>query len=155
MTETGSQFLAEYVSEIKEKIEDDKNKLITNQVFNFISGSWRVIYLNISLFVTGFAILLIASVFFIDSETIDLLRTASNEDLLGYISTMKTVAYSVSFVALIFIIANSTSRYFRNVKQERLDLEQKELDLYTLIVTIQDELLMRHNLVSKGYNENA
>jgi ABC-type multidrug transport system fused ATPase/permease subunit len=155
MTEIGNRLLAEYVSEVNEKIEDDRNKLIANQALNFVVGICRIVYLNFSLFLSGFSILLLASIFFIDSAAINTLRAASNDEILDYISSIKYLAYVVSFLVLIFIVGNSINRYFRNVKQERLEAEQKHTDLLTLIVTIQDELLIRHKLVNQEYNQNA
>lgn len=154
MTKIGDQLLAEYVSEVNEKIEDDKNKLVASQATNIISGIWRVIVLHFTLFLSGCSMLFVLSILFIDNSTLELLRAASNEELLSYISFIKTLALTIAFIVLIFIVTVSTSRYFRNVKQERLEAEQKHTDLLTLIVTIQDELLIRHKLVNQEHDQN-
>ncbi|MBL4625781.1 MAG: hypothetical protein JKY42_11680 [Flavobacteriales bacterium] len=155
MSKIGMEILNEYVSEVNEQIEDDKLRLYISQGLSIAHSIWRLFLLSINLFFAGALFLMVFFLLSLDNEHLDLLREASNENILSGITQLFflikiMVIFGVLAVALFF----STS-YFRSKKAERRYREQQRADLIETIIQINEEVLLRHGLIKTEENPNG
>jgi len=155
MTQIGNAVLSEYVSEINERIEDDKTRIRVGQVLSTGHSFWRLWSFSLSLFFNGCLVLVVLMLFFIDAETLDMLRIATNEEILSGISTFLGFTTIVAISVLMFITLIGSRRYFHDKKQERLDREQEQADLIQTIIQVNEELLLRHKLIDSEVSNNG
>ncbi len=144
MTNIGTALLNEYVSEVNERIEDDKKKLRLKQGLSNVYSTWRLILLTLTQFFIAFWAIWVIVLMFIDVEMIDTVKSATSEEIVENIETLLTLAS----LAAIFAPALFFMRYFRDRKEERLLREQENANLMTTIVQINEELLLRHGLIN-------
>lgn len=154
MTETGKAILKEYQSEIEERIEDDKNLILNDQLTNIFTGFWRfaITFVNaffVNVVVVGTFILVI-----IDASMIEAYRAASNEDIVGGIKVFFSIVGIIQICIIFIFGVFYYRRYFQDKKQERIDYEAQEERLRALIIEFSEEVLSRHGLIKKGvHNE--
>lgn len=148
MTKIGSSILAEYVNEINEKIQDDNTKIKIHQVFSSAFSIWKIAALALNVFVFGCLFLIVLILITLDAPTLDALRSSTNEQILSAIKTFVWFSWMVTIFTVMSIIIFSARRYFRDQRQERLDIEQQQTDLIKTIIEVQEELLLRHKLIT-------
>jgi ABC-type Fe3+ transport system permease subunit len=147
MTKVGSAVLSEYISEIKEHIEDDKTRIRVGQALSTGHSFWRLGALAVNLFFLGCLTLSVLLLFFVDAEMLDALRSATNEDVLSAINSFLNFTLMVAMLTFICYLFFAPRRYFRDLKQERLEREQERSLLIQTIIEVNEELLLRHGLI--------
>lgn len=55
----------------------------------------------------------------------------------------------------ILVAGFGVKKYFRDIKQERLDSEKARTDLMQTIIQINEEVLLRHGLIEAGDRGNG
>ena len=147
MSNVAQALIEEYTVEVKERIDDDKNLILARQGFSLIETINKLFVLSIFSFVIiGFISLCFITVNISEHDIQALMNSTAQEIEHG----IKLVMYfftAIWLFCLIVTIAIFHGRYIRNIKQERLDKEQENLEQMKLIVSVCDELIKRHNLI--------
>jgi hypothetical protein len=155
MTRIGDDVLNELVTELNEKIEDDKVRLRWAQALSIAGSTWRIFNLQLSFLFNGVLVASVLLLFLLDSQMLDALRAASNDEILSGIRSLLNFVVVTSFFALAIAVTLASKSYFRDVRKERLGNDQAHSDQVTLIVRITEELLLRHQLVEVGERGNG
>lgn len=151
MTPIGSNLVTELVSEINQKIEDDKLLLAKRQGLNYLKATLRGLILIPQAICYAALVLAVFTLATADSEFIALLSSFSNHDWLDFLSSLKILVCYVA-AAVGFIMA---FRMVRDVKEERQRNDQAKVDQVQDTVDIIEEVLIRHNLISVKEIENV
>lgn len=154
MTETGKAILEDYQSQIKERIEDDKNQLMVSQGKNVFNGVWRFAVTFVNAFFIN--VLVVATILFftVDVSNIEAFRAASNQDIVDNIKSFFSFVIVMQFAVMLMFSIFYYRKYFQDIKQERIDYDEREANLRALIIEFSEEVLARHGLIKKGlYNE--
>jgi uncharacterized membrane protein len=150
MTETGQALLKEYQSQIKERIDDDKNQLMFNQSKSIFNGVWRFTITFVNVFSVNVLVVATFFLFTVDVPILEAFRAASDQDIVdnikSFFSVVSVIQTTVMFMFGIFYYR----KYFQNIKQERIDYDESETKLRALIIEFSEEVLARHGLIKKG-----
>lgn len=155
MTEIGNSIATEYASELNERVEDDKNKLRISQGFEVVRSVWRLLVVGFNFFFASFLILAVIVLLSIDVENLEAIRSATNEQI---VNAVRALAYSIGFITVVgfvFALSAGSSRYFRDKQEDRVEQDQRELDLVRRIIEINEEVLFRHGLIKEESNNNG
>jgi hypothetical protein len=154
MTEIGNSIIAEYVSEINERIEDDKNRLRASQALEIARSIWRLFLVGVNMFFLGFVVLAVVILLTIDANTLDMLRAATNEEILSGIKTISFLVQMMLIIGIIAVVITGHGKYFRDKKRDRAEWEQVEVNLARRIIEINEEVLLRHGLIKAETVDN-
>ncbi len=153
MTKIGDSILEEFCTELNESIEDDKNRLLLNQSAEGASSILKLCVRAISIFSQSVLTVCVLLLLTINSETLDLLRSASNEQLISSIKHLLAIVAIFSIFITTLVMAFS-QKYFRDKKLERVESDQEELNLVRRIVEVNEEVLRRHGLIKEEGRSN-
>lgn len=151
MTPIGSNLVKELVSEINQKIEDDKMSIAKKQGLNYLNAILRGVMLipqAVCLTVLMLAVFVLAIV---DLETIVIFSEFTSSDWLDFIGASRVGVVALALLT-VFIMA---FRMVRNEKEERQRNDQARVDQVQDTVDIIEEVLIRHNLISIKEIENV
>lgn len=152
MTEIGESILKEYLSEVEEKMEDEKNAMRVEQTVSIAGGFWRFFIYFIYVF---FANIVLTAIFIagsLDTAGFEMLINATAEDWVEYRATFFSLVGAIQFGMGILIGIFEFKRFFRDIRQERIDLVDEQSVLIGRIITVAEEVLHRHALI-KGVNK--
>ncbi len=155
MTEIGNAIITEYVTEVHERIEDDKITIRASQGLSIVGSVWRLLSLSLSLFFNGCLVLAVVFLLTLDAAVLDALRSVTNDEILSAINTFVNIVWLVVIASVIFITGFTSRRYIHNVKQERLDRGQEQAELIQTMIKISEELLLRHGLIKAESVDNG
>lgn len=155
MTNIGDTVIKEYMSEVDEKIEDDKSEIRFRQILSLLGTFWYLFSLSINLFFSMCLVLFVATLFLVDESVLNAVREATNEELLAAIGTFLTVSFGLVVCTLSIFITFKIKKFFRDVKKERQEKEQGRIDLIQTIIQINEELLLRHKLIEQEVGSNG
>jgi hypothetical protein len=143
MTPKAEALLQEYVSEINEKIEDDKNKIYFEQSKNFAYIVWRWILLVPSALFVGLYGLVAVLWFFVDAEMISYIRNATDQAIAENLRALFVFAFAYGTVIPILFVV----RHYRNKRDERTWREQEQVFEKKATIELVEEMLIRHGLI--------
>lgn len=148
-TSIAQELIDEYVAEVKEHLDDDKNIILRDQGFSLFGTAQKIFNLAIKSFsVLGF-ILLFLLVGSLGEANLQALMSASVSEMASIIKSTLNLFIYIWFTSLLFSVGICYHYYFRNIKQERLNLEKDKLEEIRLMVVVCEELLLRHKLINK------
>jgi len=154
MTEIGNSIIAEYESEINERIEDDKNLLRGSQALEIARSIGRLFVVAVNFFFLGFLCLSVIALLTIDASTLDAIRAATNQEILKLINAISATVQIMMIIGVMIAVAIGGDRYFRSKKRDRVEWEQRELNLTSRIIEINEEVLLRHGLIKAETVDN-
>lgn len=143
MTPKAEALLQEYVSEINEKIEDDKNRINFEQSKNIGYIVWRWALLVPSGLFAGLYGLVAILWFFVDPNMIAEIRNASDQSIAETLKVIFSFALIYGLAASMFLAA----RHYKNKRDERVWREQELLFEKRASIELIEELLIRHGLI--------
>lgn len=153
MSKISQSILDEYLSEVREKIEDDNTRLKLQQVFSGVGAIWKLIFIGLIYFLTANVVVGTAIIYSMDVETLNILKSASNESLISGLHRIETVVIFISILSFLSFITIFHHKYFRSKREERIQSDQDRVNLISTIVEINEELLLRHGLIKKEENQ--
>jgi hypothetical protein len=150
MSSIGKQILEEFKNEINERIEDDKPKMQLEQVMSWLGLVWRMF----GLAVKSILLMTVLNFFFVlytaDLYLITSMQTSTPEEILSAIEMFFYTSFLLAFGIFVAMASTSHAQRVRNVKQERLEQEEREIHLVTTAINLTEEVLLRHGLIKKG-----
>lgn len=160
MTEIGKQFINEFKRELEEKRIDDNTRIWLSQSLTFTGACLKLIFLwmPLILFYSFVCALAIITIGLTDIDTVETIRLSTNQDIADGAGSIIyfTVFVSTFFGMLYFIFKAVWGVYpFSNKHHERDERDWMEIKLLKRIVEIQEELLIRHDLIKGEYNEKT
>lgn len=154
-TPVAKALIDEYVTEIKERINDDKKRIWAEQGFSLFGTANRILGLAVRSFsVLGFFLLIVLAGNLSEADIQGLMNAPASEIKSG-ISLVLTIFASFWFLNLCLTVGFYYHNYFRDMKQERLDREQARLEEIRLITAVCEELLTRHKLINQEGVDNG
>lgn len=154
MTEIGNSIANEYASELDEHIEDDKNLLRLSQGFELMRSVWRLLAVGLNLFFAVFLVLVVIVLFSIDAETLEAIRSATNEQIVNGVRNLALLIVGFTLVAFAIAVSAGSSKYFRDKRLERVEQDQREFELVRRIIEVNEEVLLRHGLIKAESSNN-
>ena len=156
MATTAAQaLLEEYVSEVRERIEDEKNYIRTKQGVGLLRSANRIFGFACKAFsVVGFLLLCVVAGNLSEAD-LHSIAAASASEIEAGIDFMLFLFVGVFALALGASIVVYRSYFFTDERQAYLDREQAELERVKTIVSVCDELLTRHRLINQEGVDNG
>jgi uncharacterized membrane protein len=154
MSEIGNDILTEYSSEIREKIEDDKNRTRFHQVICDAEMLWRCILISLNVTIGSIILALLAFVFLLDDSALNALRSSTNTEIINGLNSLLQFASIIATVSTFFLIVVKRHSLKRDLKEERKEREKERLDRMVVIVDVCEEILLRHKLIDKAEATN-
>ena len=150
MSSIGKQILEEFKNEINERIEDDKPKMQLEQVMSWLGLVWRMF----GLAVKSILLMTVLNFFFVlytaDLYLITSMQTSTPEEILSAIEMFFYTSFLLAFGIFVAMASTSHAQRVRNVKQERLEQEEREIHLCLLFIQSELSANFINHLIKKG-----
>lgn len=154
-TPAAEALIIEYVTEINERIDDDKKRIWAQQGFSLFGTAGRILGLALRSFsVIGFFLLAVLVGNLSEADIKSLMNASASgiESGIDWALNIFVAFWSLSLVLTVVIYCHN---YFRDIKQERLSREQDRLEEIRLITAVCEELLTRHKLINQEGVDNG
>lgn len=151
MTPIGSNLVEELVSELNQKIEDDKKKIQMKQGANYLAATLRGLIRIPEAICLTVLMLLVLGLFVIDIDMITSFRSATDLELMDAVKVLKFMAFFISLFVASFIGV----RAIRSQEELRRMDDRDIVNQVKNTVEIIEEVLIRHNLISIKGIENV